>query len=157
MKPPDRSWVKLLSFFAFATLASSLVMAAMLAGVTVALAGGEPPQIPDYQQVDPTVPGESFFGTITDARCGPRHADSEPDASECVRMCIRNGSRYVLAEGGRKYALAGNSWQFSHLAGKQVSLIGVLNGDSIKVSSARLQTADGHQQSVAPEPTISVP
>jgi hypothetical protein len=157
MKPPDRSWIKLLGFFAFNTLAASLVMAAMLAGVTVVLAGGESAQIPDYQQVDPTVPGESFFGTITDARCGPRHADSEADSSECARMCVRNGSRYVFVEGARQYELAGNSSQFDQLAGKRVSLIGVLNGASIKPISARLQAADGHQQSAAHETTISVP
>jgi hypothetical protein len=152
----DRSWIKLLGFFALTTLASSLVIAGMLAGVTVAIAG-DASQILDDQQVDPTVPGQTFSGTITDAHCGPRHADSKLGASECARMCVRNGSRYIFVEGGRKYEIAGNSWRWGRLAGKRVSLIGVLNGDSIKVGSARLQAGDGHLQSVAPEPTISVP
>ncbi|HXM22899.1 MAG TPA: hypothetical protein VN948_16690 [Terriglobales bacterium] len=146
VKQYDRSWLKLLAFFAVATLASSLVFAAVLAGVTVAVAGGEPPQIPDNQQVDPAVPGHAFSGLITDAHCGARHTDSERSASECARMCVRNGSRYILVDGDRKYELAGNQSQFGELAGQGVSLTGVLSGDTIKVSSASSQEAGGRRQ-----------
>ena len=146
VKQYDRSWLKLLAFFAVATLASSLVFAAVLAGVTVAIAGGEAPQIPDNQQVDPAVPGHTFSGLITDAHCGARHNDSERSASECARICVRNGSRYILVDGERNYELEGNQWQFDELAGQGVSLTGVLSGDTIKVSSASSQAAGGRRQ-----------
>jgi hypothetical protein len=139
VKPHDRSWLKLLAFFVVTTLASSLVFAAVLAGVTIAVAGGQAPQLPDDSQVDPVVPGRIFFGTITDAHCGARHKDSDQGASECVRMCARNGSRYVLVGNDGSYELAGDMERFSALAGRRVNLVGVLHGDSIKVSSASLQ------------------
>jgi hypothetical protein len=132
VKQHDRSWLTLLAFFAAVTLASSLVFAAVFAGVTIAIAGGEPPQIADDPQVDPGVPGQTFAGIITDARCGSRHTDSEKSASACARMCVRNGSRYVIVDGDRnyQYQLAGNQWQFDRLAGQRVSLTGVLRGDA---------------------------
>ena len=137
MKQHDRSWLGLLAFFTVITLALSLVFAAVLAGVTVAIAGREPPRISDNQNADPIVPGRTFSGIITDARCGPRHADSEESASGCVRMCVRNGSKYIMVDGDRNYELAGNSSLFDRFAGERVSLIGVLNGDTVKVSSGR--------------------
>lgn len=146
MKQHDRSWLTLLAFFAVAILASSLVFAAVLAGVTVAIADGESPQIPDQQQVDPTVPGHTFSGIITDAHCGPRHTDSGQSASECARTCVRNGSRYIMVDGDRNYELAGNSSQLSQLAGQRVTLTGVFNGNTIKVDSASLQVAGERKQ-----------
>jgi len=140
LKLQDRSWVRLLAFFAVTTLGSSLVIAAMLAGVTVAFGSGESVQSADDQLLDPMIPGQAFSGVITDARCGLRHMSSQ-DGSTCVRMCIRNGSKYVLATRERSYELAGNVGQFAQLAGKPVSLVGVLDSDLIKVSSASLRTA----------------
>ena len=141
MKQLDRSWLALVAFFAVTTLASSLVFAAVLAGVTVAIAGGESPQIPGEPQVDPAVPGHTFSGVITDAQCGPRHTDSGQSASECARTCVRNGSRYIMVDGDRNYELAGNSSQLSQLAGQRVTLTGIFNGNTIKVDSASLQGA----------------
>ncbi len=147
VKKHDRSWFRLLAFFSITTLASSLVVAAVLAGFTVAIAGGEPPQISNDQNngqnVDPIVPGQTFSGIITDARCGPRHTDSEQSASGCARMCVRNGSKYVMVDGDRKYELAGNLGQFDRFAGERVSLTGVLDGDTIRVSSGSLQVVGG--------------
>lgn len=146
MKKHDLSWLRLLAFFSITTLASSLVVAAVLAGFTVAIAGGEPPQMLNDQNVDPSVPGQTFSGIITDARCGPRHTDSEQSASGCTRMCVRNGSKYVLVDGDRKYELAGNLEQFDRFAGERVSLTGVLSGDTVRVSSASPHIAGGPGQ-----------
>lgn len=140
MKQHNRSWLRLLAFFTVTTFALALICAAVLAGFTVAIAGGEPPRISDGQNnVDPTARGQTFSGIITDARCGPRHADSEQSASGCARMCVRNGSKYIMVDGDRNYELAGDPLQLDRLAGERVTLIGVLSGDTIKVSSASLQ------------------
>jgi hypothetical protein len=146
VKQRDRSWLSLLAFFTVTTLALSLVLAAVVAGFTVAIAGGGPPQMSEDQSVDPTVPGRTFSGIITDAHCGPRHADSEQSASGCARMCVRNGSKYIMVDGDRNYELAGNPSLLDRLAGERVSLIGVLNGDTIKVSSASPQVATEREQ-----------
>jgi hypothetical protein len=144
MKKDDRSWLALLGFFSVITLASSLIFAAVFASVTVAFAGDEPSQIPAEPQVDPAVPGQTFTGIITDAHCGSRHTDSEKSAAECARMCVRNGSRYVMVDGDNKYHLAGNPEQFAPLAGQRVSITGVLNGNTIKATSASAYMAEGH-------------
>jgi hypothetical protein len=33
--------------------------------------------------------------------------DSGKNTMECTKMCVRNGSRYVLVEGDKRYELAG--------------------------------------------------
>jgi hypothetical protein len=141
VKPPDRSWLSLLGFFAVITIGSSLIFAIGFAGVTAAIAGGESAQAAEDQQVDPLVPGQTFSGLITDARCGSRHMDLGNSASECARNCVRNGSRYVMVDGDRTYDLIGAQDQFGRLAGQRIRLTGVLNGGAIKVSSATPQTA----------------
>ena len=146
MKQHDGSWLRLLLFFTVTTLASSLALAAVLAGFTAAFAGNEPPQDPVDQPVDPVVPGQAFSGVVTDSRCGARHTSSQQNASECVRMCVRDGSRYIIVDGDKNYKLAGNLVQVSQLAGQRVNVTGVLNGDTINVSSASLQAEDGEQR-----------
>jgi len=137
LKQRDRSWLSLLAFFAAVTLTSSLVFAAVFAGVTIAIADGEAPQVPEDRQVDPVVPGQTFAGIITDAHCGPRHKDSDKSAAECARMCVRDASKYIIVDGDRIFQLAGNQWQFGQLAGQRVNLTDVLSEGAIKVSSAR--------------------
>jgi len=50
-------------------------------------------------------------------------------------MCVRNGSRYVLVEGNKRYALTGNEGHLDALAGQRVKIAGTLNGNTIKVDS----------------------
>ena len=141
MKQPDRSWLSLLGFFAVVTLGSSLIFAVVFAGVTAAFSMSESAQALEDQPVDPLVPGQVFSGLISDSHCGARHIDSKNSASECVRMCVRSGSKYIIVDGDRNYELAGHAQQFSQLAGQRVSLTGVLSEGTLKVSAASLQVA----------------
>lgn len=132
MKQQNRSWLTLIGFFIVITFAWSLVLAAGLAGATVVIAGGE------HQSADEQAGARSqqtFSGVITDANCGPKHEDSEKGASECARMCVRNGSTYTIVDGDHKYEVAGNLAQFDEFAGQRVSLFGLLDGKTIKVVS----------------------
>ena len=142
MRQHDRSWLKLIAYPALSTLASSLLFAAVLASVTLAIAAGEPPHAPDEQPADPAVPAQIFSGIITDSHCRSRHTDPQKSASECVRMCVGNGSTYMIANGDKEYALAGNLEQVGQLAGQRVSLVGVLKENIINVSSVITETAN---------------
>ncbi len=142
MSKTQRSWLSLLGFFAVITLGSSLIFAAVFAGVTAVIAGGGAAQASDDVQVDPIVPAQSFSGVITDSHCGARHIDSGKSASECTRMCLRNGSKYVLVNGDKSYEIIGDPGQISQLAGQRVKLTGTLAADRIKVTSATA-VADG--------------
>jgi hypothetical protein len=135
----DRSWLALLAFFAATTLASSLLFAAVLAGVTVAIAGGEVPQRGEGQEFDPIVPSQIFSGVITDARCGAKHADSRKNASDCARQCVENGANYTIVDGGSSYELTGNRRQFNQWAGQRVTLTGIREGNKIKVNEESLK------------------
>jgi len=134
VKPNDRSWQKLIAFLAIITIASSLACAAVLAGFTVAVAGSESSQIP-ADQSGSADPLQTFTGMVTDKHCGSRHMDSEHNAADCVRMCVRNGSRYKIVDGDKNYELAGNLSQIDQFAGQRVALTGVLDGGTIKVNS----------------------
>jgi hypothetical protein len=136
------SWIKLLSFFTVTTLGLSLIMAAVFASVTVALAVSESPQVSEPRQTEPDVTVQSFSGVITDSKCGPRHMTSAEGASDCVRTCVRNGSRYILVDGERTYRLHGDLPQLSELAGQRVRLVGVLNKDTIQINPASLLADD---------------
>jgi hypothetical protein len=142
VKKDNRSWLTLVSFFLATTLASSLVFAVVFAGVTAAI-GDEPAQAADETQVDPIVPSQTFSGVITDARCGAKHTNSRLNASECVKTCVRNGSRYTMVDGDRKYELKGELRPIDELAGQRVTLTGILDGGTIRVMSANLRAEVG--------------
>jgi hypothetical protein len=132
MKQHDRSWFTLIAFFLLTTLASSLVFAAVFAGVTAAI--GDAAQTGDELQVDPLVPGQNFSGMVTDAHCGSTQEDSEKNASACARICWRNGSRYAIVNGDKEYELVGELWQIGQFAGQWMTLTGLLDRETIKVT-----------------------
>ena len=136
MPETKRSWLSLLGFFAVITLGSSLVFAAVFAGVTAVIGGGVAAQASDDQQVDPIVPVQSFSGIVTDSHCGAKHTDTEKSAAECTRTCVRDGSKYLLVNGDKNYEITGDPAQISQLAGQRVKITGVLAAGTIKVTSA---------------------
>lgn len=78
----------------------------------------------------------TFSGMITDSRCGARHRMTSGKSSmECVRSCVRNGAKYVLVDGEKIYALRGDPAQFEKMAGERVNIVGMLEGDTIKVQT----------------------
>ncbi|MGB6677763.1 MAG: hypothetical protein WBE44_13800 [Terriglobales bacterium] len=140
VKKHDRSWLTLVSFLIATTLASSLVFALAFAGVTAVI--GESAQAADEPQVGPITTEQTFSGVITDARCSARHMNREKNASECSRLCVRHGSNYIIVDGDKKYELIGELRQIPEFAGQRVSLTGVRDGQTIKVSSATLQAEE---------------
>jgi hypothetical protein len=77
-----------------------------------------------------------FVGLVTDDHCGARHEmDSGMNSSECTKMCVRNGSKYVLVQGDKRYVLAGNESKLEGLAGQRANIAGTLAGNTIKVGS----------------------
>jgi hypothetical protein len=148
VKPNERSWLGLLAFFSVITLGSSLIIAALLASVTMAIAGNESPQPSQASataQVDPSIPAQAFSGIVSDIRCGPRHTNPQQSASECAQMCVKNGSRYALVDKDKTYELSGNLDEMRGLLGQPVELTGVLNQGVISVSAARLQDAENRK------------
>jgi hypothetical protein len=67
MKVRSTSWLKLILFSWLAALASSVALAAVLVGVTMAIGDTEPQRIPDQMSRDVVGPAQTTSGTIADA------------------------------------------------------------------------------------------
>ncbi len=79
---------------------------------------------------------QTLTGVVTDDMCGKKHTmmPGKPD-SECIRECVKAGSKYALLVGDKVYTLKGDAKQFDQLAGKKVKVSGDLNGTALAVNS----------------------
>lgn len=130
-------WFGLITFCITPALVVALGLALLFAGVAVAFAvsdSGKP--VAAAAQAADSSRLRVFSGLITDDHCAARHEmDSGMNPTECTKMCVRNGSRYLLVAGDKRYALEGSESQFDGLAGQRASIAGTLEGDTIKVVS----------------------
>jgi hypothetical protein len=78
---------------------------------------------------------QSFSGVLTDDMCGQKHMMPGKSDAECTRECVKAGSKYALAVGGKIYTLSGDAKQFDSLAGKKVTVKGEAKGNTIAVTS----------------------
>jgi hypothetical protein len=76
----------------------------------------------------------SFTGILTDDMCASKHTmmPGTPD-SDCVRACVKAGSKHALLVGAQVYKLDGKSAEVDKSAGQKVKIVGDLAGDSIRV------------------------
>jgi hypothetical protein len=131
----NRSWFSLLTFCASASLAAALVLAIVFTCASAILAAAAPVTAV-AQDPNTAVPQPVFSGVITDDQCGGRHdKESGKNPAECTLACVRNGGKYSLVNGDKKYLLDGNADELSHWAGQRVAIAGTLSGDTIKVAS----------------------
>jgi hypothetical protein len=81
---------------------------------------------------------QTFTGRVSDAMCGAHHMMAGEPA-DCLRGCIRKGSKYALVVGDKLYALETSDKttldQLDKLADRQAKVDGQANGDTIVVSS----------------------
>ena len=78
----------------------------------------------------------SFTGILTDDMCASKHTmmPGKPD-SDCVRACLKAGSKHALLVGAQVYKLSGKSEEVDNLAGQKVKIVGDLAGESIRVGT----------------------
>ena len=81
---------------------------------------------------------QTFTGEVGDSMCGKKHMEGET-AADCTRACVSHGSSYALIVGDKVYTLQTTDKvalaTLDSQAGKTATVTGVLNGDSIDVSS----------------------
>jgi len=132
-----RSWLALITLCVTPALVVALGLAILFAGAAVAFAASNNarPAATAAQETD-KARERVFAGLITDEHCGARHdMDSGMNPTECTKMCVRTGSKFVLVVGEKRYALVGGENQFDDLAGQRANVAGILDGNTIKVSS----------------------
>ncbi len=77
-------------------------------------------------------------GVLTDSMCTKKHMMSGASNADCVRECIKDGSKYVVVSEGKVIELAGKNEQLKDLAGKKVKITGDLKGKTLSVQSAEV-------------------
>ena len=72
------------------------------------------------------------------ARCS-RCDTNRPAAhdADCVRACVKDGSKYVLVDGKTVYTLDGDATQIDKFAGQKAAVTGVLRGETLKVATIK--------------------
>jgi hypothetical protein len=82
---------------------------------------------------------QTFTGEVGDAMCGRKHMEGEGTPAQCTRTCVSHGSKYALVVGEKIYALDTTDKTalatLDQQAGRNATVTGVLNGDTIEVSS----------------------
>ncbi len=83
-----------------------------------------------------TAATQTLTGVVTDDMCGKKHTmmPGKPD-SECVRACVKAGSKYALLVGDKVYVLKGDAKQLDHFAGQKAKITGEVSGTTMNVSS----------------------
>lgn len=123
-----RFWIEIIVVgtavaFVLALLLASLGAAASAASGEHETAGSNGPRV--------------FEGMVTCSSCGAKHpASLNRPASTCVRICVHAGANFALVEDDSLYLLDGDKVALKEVAGQRARIIGVLNGRTIKVSSA---------------------
>ena len=133
------SWLRLLTYCLSRVLAISLIIAVVLVGGALAFAHGQTAKGPRRNNIQPGDLGyQPISGVITDSECGARHGrDANMSAAECTRFCTRNGAKYILVDGEKRYTLTGNTEELSRFAGQRVTISGSRTGDTVTVNSLR--------------------
>jgi hypothetical protein len=78
---------------------------------------------------------QTLTGVVTDDMCGKKHMVPGKSDAECIRMCIKSGSKYALQVGDKLYTLSGDTKKIDELAGKKVTVSGDVTGKSVAVKS----------------------
>ena len=149
----NRSWLRFLAIAGPAALIAALAIGMFVDGSTVRSDSGQTmePRLTDpgkeagdrsvsASEVSHSVPTRTFTGVITDDHCAARHdRGSGMGASECTRVCVSRGAKYVLVDGDKTYRLEGNVTQLGIYSGTRVQLTGSLAGNRIQVSSIAVE------------------
>ena len=77
---------------------------------------------------------QTYTGTLITERCGAGH-ETSMSVADCVRLCRKGGSPYVLAVGDKSYKLDGKVSALDAYAGTTASVFGKCRGSTIHVIS----------------------
>jgi hypothetical protein len=81
---------------------------------------------------------KTLTGVVSDSHCGLKHAAA--GSGGCVEHCVSGGATYVLVSDGKVYQLSAQD-KFKGLGGKNVTVTGEVEGDSITVASVAEKTS----------------
>jgi len=77
---------------------------------------------------------KTYYVTVSDSKCGLKHATASDEAAKCVATCVQGGAKYVAVYRGKVYQLTPQD-KLADFAGKRAKITGTRSEDSITVAS----------------------
>jgi hypothetical protein len=78
---------------------------------------------------------KTLTGIVSDAMCGQTHMmKGKPDA-ECLRYCVKQGTKYALVADKKVYTLDGHEADLEKYAAQKVTVQGTLKSETLTVES----------------------
>src|SRR5438876_8206965 len=72
---------------------------------------------------------QTFTGKVSDAMCGAKHMEAGIAPADCVRACVKKGTKYALVVGDKVYTLSTSDQasldQLNKLAWEQAKVTGI--------------------------------
>jgi len=128
----SRFWIEIITLCA--GVAFGLALALAIVGGAV-VASGQTPE-PPQSVSPPAARQQTFAGMVTCSHCLAKHsAEIGANATDCARVCIRDGAKFTLVDGDQTYILEGDPAALNRVAGQRVRIVGARNGDTITVAS----------------------
>jgi hypothetical protein len=78
---------------------------------------------------------KTLTGVVSDAMCGQAHMMKDKSAAECLRYCVKQGTKYALVAGKNVYTLEGHEADLDKYAAQKVTVKGTLKGETMTVES----------------------
>jgi hypothetical protein len=133
----NRFWIEILTLCAGAVF--GLVLALAIVGAAV-VAFGQTAESP-HSAAQPTDRRQTYIGMVTCSRCFAKHSVKiGATATDCARVCIRDGATFTFVDGDRTYLLEGDLAALKRVAGQRVQIVGALKGGTITVASVTAGT-----------------
>jgi hypothetical protein len=133
----NRFWIEVITLCAGAAFGLALALAIVGAAVMAFGQTAEPPQ----SAHPPTERQQTYVGMVTCSRCFAKHsAKIGATATDCARVCIRDGANFTFVNGDRTYLLEGDPAALKRVAGQRVQIVGALTAGTITVASVAAGT-----------------
>jgi hypothetical protein len=78
---------------------------------------------------------KTLTGIVSDAMCGATHMMKDKPAAECLRYCVKQGTKYALVADKKVYTLEGHEAELDKYAAQKVTVKGTLKGETLTVES----------------------
>ena len=110
----NRFWIEIITLCAGVAFGVALALA--IVGVAV-VASGQTPEPPQSAALS-AARQQTYVGMVTCSRCLAKHsAKIGATATDCARVCIRDGAKFTLVDGDQTYLLEGDPAVLQRVAG----------------------------------------
>ena len=78
---------------------------------------------------------KTLTGVVSDAMCGAAHMMKDKPDAECLRYCVKQGTKYALVVGKTVYTLEGHEAELDKYAAQKVTVKGTMKGEIMSVET----------------------